>query len=301
MKEKFDKTIRTINRITVHSGTFHSDDVFCVAVSKILNVNVEIERINNADYRITDISKGHIVADIGMGPFDHHQKDCPYREDGIKHCGASRVWLVYGVSVINQIYPELSPESCEKVSDKIYNHLLRTISALDNGDTSFPQNVFSIATIVEGFRPSWDSELTDDEAFLNAVDCVQKILINEIIRYAAEERAKPYVKACIQKMQDGVVVLDKLYDWKVTLIEEINAKVVVYPSKRGGYNVEPIPNEIEEITYRVNVPDEWRGRKGDDADKVQKGMTFCHMKGFVIAFDTLENAVAAAKKLSEQI
>lgn len=297
MKENYDINIHTINKLTVHAGTFHSDDVFCGAVAKTLNENVIIERVANADGIHTDIEQGHIVADIGMGPFDHHQKDCPYRTDGIKHCGASRLWLVYGYSVVKKIYPELGEEENLYICQKVDEKLLQTIAALDNGAPDFPTEVYSIVNIVEGFRPGWDSEKSDDEGFMDAVNAMKLILKNEIERYCAEQRAIPYVSRCLDEMMEGVVVLEKYCPWKQVVMKNENAKAVVYPSKRGGWNIEPVPLDKGEQTYRVSVPESWRGKKGDEAGKLQKGMTFCHTMGFVIAFDTKENAISAAKIL----
>lgn len=295
---KYDTIKRTINTLTVHAGVFHSDDVFCAAVASILNKNATICRVENAENIQTDIEQGNVVADIGMGPFDHHQKDCPYREDGIKHCGASRLWLVYGYSVVQTLYPEFDTDTCLYICEKIDRRLLQTISALDNGEENFPKQVYSVVEIVEGFRPAWDSEKKDDDYFMDAVAAMKLILTNEIAHHAAERRAIPYVQSCVKAMQQGVVVLGKYCPWKDVVIAEKNAKTIVYPSKRGGWNMEPVPNEREERTYRVKVPESWRGLRGDAAGALQKGMTFCHTKGFLIAFDTKENAVAAAQILS---
>lgn len=42
MTVRFDPEIRTIERLIGHSGTFHSDDVFCGAIARILNPDAEI-------------------------------------------------------------------------------------------------------------------------------------------------------------------------------------------------------------------------------------------------------------------
>ena len=293
--EKFDKETRTINTLTVHAGTFHSDDVFCGAVAQILNPKAVIRRVSKADTE-TDIEKGNIVADIGFGPFDHHQKDCPYREDGIKHCGASRLWLVYGMTAVKKVVPEISDEAAAAVCQGIYDGMLRTIAALDNGTADFPNTTFSIVNAVEGFRPEWDSEKTYDQGYFEAVAFVKQVLINEINAYAAEARAA-YVMSRVAAKEKGIVILEKYCPWKKPVIADKEAEIVIYPSLRGGWNLEPVPNEKEEITYRIHIPDEWRGTVGEAAAACQPGMTFCHAKGFLVSFETEDYAVRAAEEL----
>lgn len=299
MPDTFDFTTRTIKQLTVHSGIFHSDDVFCGAVAKILNPDVKISRVADASEFKTDLQAGEIVADIGMGEFDHHQKDCPFREDDIKHCGASRLWLVFGISTVLKCCPELEnqPETAAAICCKIYTSILRTIAALDNGTEGFPKDVYSIVSSVEGFRPAWDSDRPCDDCYNDAVAYMRTVLINEIHRYAGEARAERYVLSCISSMKNGIVVLDKYCPWKEPVIADKNAQIVVYPSLRGGWNLEPVPNEKEETTYRVQIPTQWRGLRGDEAAQQCKGMTFCHAKGFLLAFDTKMNALSAADSL----
>lgn len=302
MTVRFDPTIRTVERLIVHSGTFHSDDVFCGAIARILNPGVEIKRVADTSNLETDVDHGVVLADIGMGAFDHHQKDCPFREDGIKHCGASRMWLTYGTSVVRKICKteSLNDRAVYHICCAIYSGILRTISALDNGTDDFPKEVFSIATIIEGFRPAWDDTRTYDECYETAVGYMQTVLANEILRYKAEAKAESYVLSCIERMRDSVVVLERYCPWKDPVIADQRIKIVIYPSLRGGWNLEPVPNEKEEVTYRITIPEQWRGLRGEDALHQCKGMTFCHAKGFLCAFDLKENAIAAAMDLVKE-
>ncbi len=297
MIARYDETIRTINELTVHAGVFHSDDVFCGAVARILNEEAVVNRVNDATELENDLERGIIVADIGRKEFDHHQPDCPDREDGIKHCGASRLWFVYGISVVDKLFPALTTLKKAEVCDAVYRNMLRTIAALDNNVENFPKDVYSVVTIVEAFRPTWNEDATYDEGYFEAVKYMKLVLSNEIRRYAAEVLAADIVESKISEMKDGIVILDKLIPWKTPVIKCKSAKIVIYPSLRGGFNLEPVPNEIEEITYRVDIPAAWRGLSGDEAGKHFKGMTFCHRGGFVLAFKTREDAVACGKYL----
>lgn len=289
---------RKICSLSVHSGTFHSDDVFCGALARLINPDCEIHRVRSVDFE-TNIENGIIAADIGFGPFDHHQKDTPYRDDGIKHCGASRMWLEYAYTAIHKADESVSDADCLFAARKIYDGVLKTIAALDNGDPDFPTVSFSIVEAVEGFRPTWNSDEDSDTCYLKAVDFMKQILINEIRRGVAESRAGLNVAACMEQSSDQILVLDPYCPWKKKVIEEGRFLVVIYPSLRGGWNLEPVPNEAEGLTYRIHIPADWRGTRDETALTVRKGMTFCHMAGFLAAFQTKEDALESAKWLIE--
>ena len=123
-------------------------------------------------------------------------------------------------------------------------------------------------------------------------------LKDEMESIAAEMRAEDYVRSRLQMMTGGVVVLEKYCPWKGPVIAAPEARTIVYPSLRGGWNIEPVPCDASESAYRVHVPDAWRGKQGADAKKEMPGMTFCHAKGFVAAFSAREYAENAAEYLA---
>ena len=298
MKDTFDYTMHWISSLTVHAGVFHADDVFCGAMARIINPDAEIYRVNKAEID-TDVENGIIVADIGFGRFDHHQPDCPFREDGIKHCAASRLWLVYGFTVVKTLCPDMDDQSAEIICGHIYNIMLRTISALDNWSEGFPKDVYSVSVMVKSFTPDWDGEKSYDEGFMDAVEFMSSALTREIGRKASELRAELYVRASLQQMTDGIFILEKYCPWERTAIATPEAKVVVYRSLRGGWDIEAVACDESRDTHRVKTPESWRGKMGDDAAKEMPGMKFCHEKGFVASFTTREYAENAARYLVE--
>lgn len=77
-----------IRRIIVHDGTFHADDVLCVAMVQLINANVVVERMPLSQLP-TNVPADTIIVDIGYGKYDHHQVDARLRSDGKKFaaCG----------------------------------------------------------------------------------------------------------------------------------------------------------------------------------------------------------------------
>ena len=59
-----------------HDGMFHADDVFAAALLRMVFPGIKILRGS----RVPENFEG-IVYDIGMGEFDHHQKDARVRGD----------------------------------------------------------------------------------------------------------------------------------------------------------------------------------------------------------------------------
>ena len=73
------------------------------------------------------------------------------------------------------------------------------------------------------------------------------------------------------------------------------AKYIVFPSARGGYNAQAVPVESGSFESKIPFPEEWRGREKLELLCLQNGVTFCHPSGFLIATDTKEQAIEACR------
>lgn len=287
-----------IRKLYVHGGSFHADDVFCAAVLRIINKDLEIERVLTAEKDLTDIEHGILMADIGHGSFDHHQNDAPCREDGIKHCAVTLLWKKFGRDCIRSLVHDVSREIVAAVSDSIYNGLLREVAAIDNGvDGVLPGGIISICDLIDRFNPCWDSEEDPDAAFDDAAVFAEGVLVREIRHFAAEHKAADLVKEAVKNMENGIIVLDHYLPWEHIVVQDPDAKIVIYPSARKGIDLRLVPVAEGSFTTRLDVPDEWKGKRNEDAQACMPGMVFCHSTGFLMAFDSLENALAAARKL----
>ena len=101
-------------KIVVHAGLFHADDVLCVAMMRILNADISVERVYKVPEHVDDDT---IVADIGGGKYDHHQANAPIRRDGFPHCAASLMWEDgYGEQVVSKLHPRLVEEQVQSVA-----------------------------------------------------------------------------------------------------------------------------------------------------------------------------------------
>ena len=68
------------------------------------------------------------------------------------------------------------------------------------------------------------------------------------------------------------------------------------PSKRGGYNVYAVPVEIGSFVNRKSLPEEWRGLRDENLQKVTgvKSARFCHNSGFICSAEEFQDAVNLA-------
>lgn len=162
-----------VNKLVVHAGLFHTDDVLCAAMARAINPDVWIVRTNTVekDDARNDGTNGIYVADIGGGRYDHHQKDAAVREDGAKYAACG---LLY-----NEWKDELfkTPEG-QAYFEETY---IKPIELMDNTGTP---NALNLA--INAMRP--DSDIPDpggirmNVAFYDAVDRMSEILEAERYR-----------------------------------------------------------------------------------------------------------------------
>lgn len=289
-----------INRISVHAGTFHADDVACVSICKMLNLNVEYDRIT----RVTDLDDvladdNEIVADIGGGIFDHHGPVAKTRRDGGPHSACTLLWERFGSEATKAYLSHLSGDDVTEVSTKLEDEILFRIADEDNG--LFCPG-YTLNSIIAQMNPNWDDgcPCAADAAFTEAVLLMDEILKTALKRYVSQVKGKEFVQKALAKKQNGVVILEKYVPWKDYVVADPDALVMVFPSNRGGWNIQMVPKSMEGFETRVDTPYDWHGISGLDAEDKMPGMTFCHRNGFLASFRTKENAVAAAQHLAFQ-
>ena len=142
-----------------HGGKFHADDVFSTALLRMVNPQIEVTR----GFEVPKEYDG-IVYDIGLGKFDHHQKDKEIRPNGIPYAAFGLLWREYGSLFLE--------EEGKLDFDKNF------VQKIDEADNTGSENTLSEA--ISSFNPNWDSEETFDDNFWKAVDVAQKILIRSI-------------------------------------------------------------------------------------------------------------------------
>ena len=260
-----------------HGGRFHADDVFSAALLKILRPDVHI-------YRGFQVPKGFsgIVFDIGDGPFDHHQKGSPRRENGAAYASFGLLWKQYGTFFLT-----------EKEALRFDEKFIQPLDIDDNKGTGNP-----LAGLIGAFNPPWDENGDSDAAFFEAVDVAQKLLHNKLKSLAAIERGRVLVEKELKKMKDGVVVLPAYIPWKPVLVPS-EAVFVIFPSIRGGFSLQCVPKDFNGKTgNKLPLPPAWYARPAEELQNLTgvPDFTFCHASGFMCSVGSMEGAWTLARQ-----
>lgn len=269
--------MENIKRGFTHGGSFHSDDVFSTALLKYLFPNIEITR----GFDVPENYDG-IVYDIGFGEYDHHQKDKRIRENGVPYAAFGLLWDKFGTRILS--------EEAAKRFDETF------IQQLDYSDNTGERNI--MADAIGSFNPDWDSSEDKDEAFKKAVEVAYEILSRRLNVIKSAERAEKLVNELVEKNEDKeYLILPKYTPWKKVICGTESIIFVIYPSNRGGYNVQGVPMKEETNDLRCPFPEKWRGASEEAirAESGIEGIRFCHTSGFLIAVNNIETAIKACE------
>ena len=296
---KITKNIDEANLIT-HSGTFHADEIFgTIILSKIIP---EITIIRLPEITNNMEKKDVIVFDIGGGKFDHHQiGGNGVRENGVKYAACGLIWKEHE----KELLKKYNIEEIDYAFHYIDKNLIQFIDANDNGELpklNIEYRNFHISYIISLFNPKWDENVDGDEKFIETLK-LAKVIFDEFLKDTVSKmKAKKTVEDAIKKSQDNILILEEFMPWKEFLLESKEKKAkdikfVIFPSKRGGFNVYAVPVEIGSFENRKLMPIKWRGLKDKDLQNITgiKTALFCHNAGFIASCKIKEDAIKLAK------
>ena len=291
--------IAKANAIT-HSGIFHADEVMAtVLLSKILP-EVKVCRTFKVP---EDIAEDVIVYDIGGGVYDHHQRGfSESRDNGIKFSSFGLLWRKFGMQLLSD------NENAELVFDLFDKSFVTGIDAIDNGQVERTDDVqvMTVSGVISAFNPNWDEKANADDSFMKAVEFAELIFDNALNSAISKAKAKTGVESAIEASANGIMSLDEFMPWQEYLFNSTNEKAdgilyVVFPSNRGGYNVNAVPDAPGSFVQRKSLPESWAGLNGSQLSEVCgiEGATFCHPARFICGAATFEDAMKLAKKAVE--
>ena len=277
-----------------HGGVSHSDEVMATAILSAIE-----PVLLNRTFKVPENTTA-LAYDVGGGKYDHHQVGGNgSRENGVPYSSAGLIWRDFGHQIV----------SCDQVWEFVDRELISGIDAVDNGvlpGVDYPVKPATIASLVSAFNPDWDADVTPDDCFLEAVAFAQGVLARAIETAESKVRAREIVDEAIAASEDKIIILPRFAPWQeYVLISEdpkaADAFYVIFPSTRGGYNLQAIPNSPGSFGNRKPLPESWRGLPAAELQEVSgiADANFCHKGGFIGGADSLEGAVAMAKKAIE--
>ena len=281
-----DKTIAT------HNGNFHADDVFSVAVFKLIFPSFKLIRTRD----LALIARADIVIDVGgeydpaTDRFDHHQRGgAGERENGIPFSSFGLIWQKYGLAAC---------QGNQEVANAVDAGLVSAIDAIDCGHVEGIYEGISLSQTISMFNPTWQEECHFDSCFDEAVGFASRVLTRFIASANGGISAKGIVAKAIDNAEDPrVIVLEKYTPWKTTvhnLSEE--ALYMVYPSPAGHWRIQTVPVEPGSFEDRKSLPKSWAGL----SDKALQEVTgiddamFCHNGLFIGGAESFESTMKMA-------
>jgi uncharacterized UPF0160 family protein len=285
------------NAIT-HAGKFHADEVFSTIMLAFLYGDLKVARVFKAPAETSAV-----VYDVGFGELDHHQKGGNgVRENGVPYAACGLVWRKFGKDVLKVF--ECPKELLDAVWTSVDENFVQAIDANDVGyaldpDGNMRYKAATVSGLVSSFNPTWDSEASFDDAFVEVCRWAAEAFENEVERAISSARAESLVREAYAKADGGVMILDRFLPWQKPLLEvDENGDVlyVTFPSIRGGYNVQCVPASLETFEQRKPFPDSWKACP--EATGIAD-CTFVHANGFMAACESLDGAVALARAAVE--
>ena len=110
----------------------------------------------------------------------------------------------------------------------------------------------------------------------------QDLLGHKLESIRAITRAEAEVRGALARSKGGIVELKRFAPWKQYLIPS-RAKFVVYPSQRGGYCAQGVPQRFGTQALRVPFPAEWAGAPEEELPAISgiETLKFCHAGRFL--------------------
>lgn len=271
MKIDFKK----IKKVYLNEGKFSADEVYAAALIKTINPNIEFER----KIQMNKNNESDFFIEVDDKLFNLYEKANEKIKEDRKLSLTAFIFNFVKKDLIKK-YNITNRECAMKLCD---SRIVEKASKLDLYDRicDFPEH-----RLIELFNCNQYEEekgITDNnQQFRLAVEFVEIILENrmrEIYECIEIRKIENKIwKEAEKNSEDGIYVLEESIPWQYQVRKNPNstAKIIIYKSDRGGYNVVS---------------------RNQDEVKVQKSdyLSFIHPSQFMGVAQTLQNAILAAK------
>ena len=310
--------------IATHSGSFHADDVFGIAVLATLFPDHEIIRTRNAD----ELARADFVVDVGgtwepaRGRFDHHQRGfegARMRQDengtaiaAEGYASAGLVWREFGKAYVAHVAQALGhalePQVIDKITADVDAALVRYIDLVDNGAADVAPGIFGLSSQLSLLNTTWLEERDLDadalaalqlERFHQAMALVDQSLRRFVLRAIGQVLAADTVRRSERLLEGRVLLLaEGGMPWTRVVLEEMpDVLLVIYPeSGRDQYQIRTVPAASGSFASRMDLPAAWAGLR-DEQLAATTGIfdaVFCHLNLFIAGARTLDGALRMA-------
>jgi uncharacterized UPF0160 family protein len=310
--------------IATHSGKFHADDAWAVAVLDILFPDSDIIRtrdqslIDAADFAI-DVGG---VWDPASGRFDHHQKGFDVvRQSGVPYASAGLVWKEYGARCVSALAlahtgHQLADDAARQMAYAIDDDIVQYLDLSDVGAARNAPGGYGLSAIVSGFNTNWldEQRMGYGEAaeahrlsqFRRAMAVLADIMANAVRYRVGALLALEQVRGS-QALENGRLLFLKnsALPWTSVVRKEMPKVlfVVSHSISEQRYMLHTVPANPEDFTARADLPEAWAGLRDADLAAVTgvPDATFCHNGRFIAAATSYEGAMHMARQALQAV
>jgi len=259
------------------------------------------------------IEKQDVVVDVGgiydpsKHRYDHHQRgffQTLSEQYETKLSSAGLVYKHFGREVIKNILETADNAKVEIVYKSVYDTLIESLDAIDNGIERYPTNIkpkyrltTDLSSRVSHLNPPWnDPSPNPDECFHKAVKMVGEEFVEKIsyygkVWYPARHIVEKAINTRFEVDPSGkILLLDQFCPWKEhlrDLEDELNLGesilYLLFGDTNGSWRVQCVTKNGSAFENRRSLPEPWRGLRDEELSKVSgiEDCIFVHVSGFI--------------------
>jgi uncharacterized UPF0160 family protein len=278
-----------------HSGAFHADDVFAIAALSMLHPEYEIRRSRDPEVW----AQCDFLVDVGghythaEKVYDHHFKNGPTYDDGLKMSSVGLIWSHYGAEICG------SPV----LADRVCRRLIRQFDAIDNG--------VKLSTPIEDFSDVRQISLSGSISMMNPQDhsktdeaFADEVLRARLLLQAAISSARHWMesRAGLETALQEALAAARAYifvpencKWTEHLFNSKGNETILYAifAKGEKWFAQAVPSAPGEFSNRKDFPQAWAGLCDEafsEVAQIPDGI-FCHQGAFLCATGSRESTL----------
>lgn len=278
--------------VATHSGPFHTDDVFAVALLRVF-LDADIEVVRTRD--LSRIGAADIAVDVGgeFDPgrrrFDHHQRDY----GGLRSSAGMVLDWLEGAG-------HVAPPLASRLREEWVDH----IDAVDCGRTTPAAGIPTLGAVVGAIGELAEDLEAFDRRFDQAVDVCAMALRGILAAEAKTEAARKAIADAMERAAargERILRLDRHYKWKRAYFdlggEDHPTDYVLFPD-RDTVRILAIPPERDSFAQKRPLPEAWAGLVDAALSEVVgvPDARFCHRNRFIAVFGDMASAEMAIER-----
>ena len=310
--------------IATHSGKFHADDAWAVAVLKVLFPDADIIRtrdpatIEAADFAV-DVGG---IWDPATGRFDHHQKGFGgARQSGVPYASAGLVWREYGARCVAALAlahcgHQLPDDKAREMAYGIDADVVQYLDLSDVGAAKSAPGGYGLSAVISGYNTNWldEQRLGYGEAadayrlaqFHRAMAVLTDVMLNAVRYRLGALLALEQVRQG-ELLNGGRVLFLKngALPWGQVVRKEMPKVlfVISHNLAEQRHMLHTVSVSAESFEARADLPEAWAGLRDAELAAVTgvPDAGFCHNGRFIASAKSYEGICAMAALALEAV